>query len=92
MFNEISQYLNTGLQPMKPLGGRGKKAPYETMQMRVPIPLKLKLQDVISEYREKVLLGDEQEQDDSEPSDDDDSEPSDLETIRSQAETIQRYV
>jgi len=92
MFNEISQYLNTGLQPMKPLGGRGKKAPYETMQMRVPIPLKLKLQDVISEYREKVLLGDEQEQDDSEPSDDDDSEPSDLETIRSQAETIQRYL
>jgi hypothetical protein len=92
-FNEVSQYLNTGLQTMKPLGGRGKKAPYETIQMRVPVPLKLKLADLISEYREKVLLSDEQPDldDDSDP-DDDDSEPSDLEIIKSQAETIQRYL
>lgn len=78
---------------MKPLGGRGKKAPYETMQMRVPIPLKLKLADLISEYREKVLLGSEQPDidDDSDPSDDDDSDPSDSETIKSQAETIRAY-
>ncbi len=93
-FNEVSQYLNTGLQTMKPLGGRGKKAPYETIQMRVPVPLKLKLADLISEYREKVLLSDEQPDldDDSDPDDDDDSEPSDSETIKSQAETIQRYL
>lgn len=79
---------------MKPLGGRGKKAPYETMQMRVPVPLKLKLADLISEYREKVLLGDDLSEldDDSGPDDDDDSEPSDSEIIKSQAKTIQSYL
>jgi hypothetical protein len=76
---------------MKPLGGRGKKAPYQTMQMRVPIPLKPKLEELIADYREKVLLGDDQPELDDDSSDEDDTDPSSEETIKSQAEMIQAY-
>jgi type I site-specific restriction-modification system R (restriction) subunit len=77
---------------MKPLGGRGKKAPYQTMQMRVPIPLKPKLEGLIADYREKVLLGDDLPELDDDSSDEDDTDPSNEETIKSQAEMIQAYV
>jgi hypothetical protein len=76
---------------MKPLGGRGKKAPYQTMQMRVPIPLKPKLEGLIADYREKVLLGDDPPELDDDSSDEDDTDPSNEETIKSQAEMIQAY-
>lgn len=35
----------------KPKGGRGKKAPYETTHIRIPIPLKSKIEKLIQEYR-----------------------------------------
>jgi septal ring factor EnvC (AmiA/AmiB activator) len=38
-----------------PKGGRGKKAPYETQQMRVPLPIKAKVNRLIAEYRGEVL-------------------------------------
>jgi hypothetical protein len=54
--------------------------------MRVPIPIKTQLESLIADYRERVLLGTE-DQDDEE--DDDQTEPTDLETIRDQARIIQ---
>lgn len=41
----------------KPVGGRGKKAPYETIQMRVPVPIKSEVEKLIEQYRAKVLNG-----------------------------------
>jgi hypothetical protein len=72
---------------VKPRGGRGKRAPYETTQMRVPIPIKTQLESLIADYRERVLLGTEDQEEDEE--EDDPTEPTDLETIRDQARIIQ---
>jgi hypothetical protein len=35
----------------KPVGGRGKKAPYQTTHIRVPIPVKAQVEKLIEEYR-----------------------------------------
>jgi hypothetical protein len=35
----------------KPLGGRGKKAPYETTHVRVPVDLKPQIEEIIDSYR-----------------------------------------
>jgi hypothetical protein len=78
---------------VKPVGGRGNKAPYESTHVRVPVPIKSQVQALIDEFREhqtleprKSLTGLDDEED--EEGDD----PSDLETIKSQAEMIQAYV
>lgn len=39
----------------KPLGGRGKRAPYNTVMVRVPEPIKARVEKLIEEYREFVL-------------------------------------
>lgn len=36
---------------MKQIGGRGKKAPYETTHIRVPIPIKSRVEAMIEEFR-----------------------------------------
>jgi hypothetical protein len=41
----------------KPLGGRGQKAPYETVQVRCPKPIKNEVETLIAKYRESVLSG-----------------------------------
>jgi hypothetical protein len=41
----------------KPLGGRGQKAPYETVQVRCPKPIKAEVEALISQYRDSVLAG-----------------------------------
>jgi hypothetical protein len=41
----------------KPMGGRGKKAPYETTHMRVPLPLKNQIEQLIEDYRLSILDG-----------------------------------
>lgn len=41
----------------KPLGGRGQKAPYETVQVRCPVPIKPEVEALISAFRESVLSG-----------------------------------
>lgn len=41
----------------KPMGGRGKRAPYETTHMRVPLPLKSQIEQLIEDYRLSVLEG-----------------------------------
>jgi hypothetical protein len=48
--------LNTSLLTMiKPKGGRGQKAPYETAQVRVPVPIKPDVERLIENYRASVL-------------------------------------
>ena len=41
----------------KPVGGRGKKAPYNTVVIRVPEPLVEKVEKLIDWYRISVLEG-----------------------------------
>ena len=41
----------------KPIGGRGKRAPYETTHMRVPLPLKSQIEQLIEDYRLSILDG-----------------------------------
>lgn len=36
----------------KPVGGRGKKAPYETTHVRVPVDLKPQIEEMVKQYRE----------------------------------------
>lgn len=38
-----------------PKGGRGKKAPYETQQMRVPTPIKDQVTSLIAQFRSEIL-------------------------------------
>ncbi|MBE9013598.1 hypothetical protein IQ250_25725 [Pseudanabaenaceae cyanobacterium LEGE 13415] len=38
----------------KPVGGRGIKAPYESTHVRVPVPIKPQIDDVIERFREAV--------------------------------------
>ena len=42
---------------MKPKGGRGKKAPYQTKQMRVPVPVELQVMQLCDRYREFIEAG-----------------------------------
>lgn len=39
---------------VKPVGGRGIKAPYESTHIRVPVPLKPQIEAIIEDYREVV--------------------------------------
>ena len=39
----------------KPVGGRGKVAPYETTHVRVPVPIKEAVNKLVNEYRESLL-------------------------------------
>lgn len=41
----------------KPRGGRGVRAPYESTHVRVPIPLKPKVDKMVDEYRALILEG-----------------------------------
>jgi hypothetical protein len=45
----------------KPLGGRGKKAPYETRLIRVPIPIVPKVEQIVDDYRNLVINGEQSE-------------------------------
>ncbi|HEY9838049.1 MAG TPA: hypothetical protein V6D27_14265 [Vampirovibrionales bacterium] len=42
---------------VQPKGGRGKKAPYQTKQMRVPVPVELQVMQLCERYREFVESG-----------------------------------
>ena len=39
----------------KPIGGRGKKAPYETTHVRIPVDLKLQVEKLVEDYRNNGL-------------------------------------
>lgn len=79
-------------------GGRGNHAPYTTTHVRIPEPIKSLVQDAAQYYRQNGCVptlnvetplapgGDDDQEDDNR------SDPSDLETIQSQAVTIQAYL
>jgi hypothetical protein len=39
----------------KPIGGRGKKAPYETTHVRIPVDLKAQVEKLVEDYRNNGL-------------------------------------
>ncbi|WP_293356155.1 MULTISPECIES: hypothetical protein [unclassified Microcoleus] len=41
----------------KPKGGRGKKAPYETKQMRIPQPIAAQVETLCSQYQDFISDG-----------------------------------
>ena len=43
----------------KPVGGRGKKAPYETQVIRVPVPIVPQVEKFIESYRVSVVSDEE---------------------------------
>ena len=47
----------------KPKGGRGKVAPYESTHVRVPVPIKPKVDKLVDEYRDLILNGNQPERD-----------------------------
>jgi hypothetical protein len=49
----ISKAL-TGLYMSVYKGGRGLKAPYETTHVRVPVPIKEKVQKIIDDYKNDI--------------------------------------
>jgi hypothetical protein len=40
----------------KPIGGRGKKAPYETTHVRIPVDLKPQIEELIENFRNKGFV------------------------------------
>jgi hypothetical protein len=40
----------------KPIGGRGKKAPYETTHVRIPVDLKSQVEELVESYRSNGLV------------------------------------
>jgi hypothetical protein len=40
----------------KPIGGRGKKAPYKTTHVRIPIDLKAQVEKLVEDYRNNGLV------------------------------------
>ncbi len=79
---------------VKPLGGRGLKAPYETTHVRVPIPIKASVQALIDDFRERQIQSPIKpltSLDETEEEEEEESELSDSETIKSQAEMIRAY-
>lgn len=47
----------------KPVGGRGKKAPYQTTTKRIPVELEADIDSMIEQYRLRVIDGIEPETD-----------------------------
>lgn len=41
-------------------GGRGVKAPYETTHVRVPVPIKDKVQQIIDDYKNGISSNDDE--------------------------------
>jgi hypothetical protein len=52
----------------KPKGGRGYKAPYETVVMRVPKPLEEQIEKQVEDYRKQVIEGVESKEPENLPS------------------------
>lgn len=40
----------------KPIGGRGKKAPYETTHVRIPVDLKPQVEKLVEEFRNNACI------------------------------------
>lgn len=82
----------TGFPMSKPVGGRGIKAPYETTHVRVPVPIKDKVQALIDEFRDGYIRQPEKSPTclDKSKSKGDESLRSAFEIMRFQADVINR--
>lgn len=40
---------------VRPVGGRGRRAPYDTVMVRVPEPIKAEVESLIAAYRNSIL-------------------------------------
>jgi hypothetical protein len=47
----------------KPIGGRGRKAPYETTHVRIPVDLKSQVEELVNNYRNNGLVAVEKNND-----------------------------
>jgi len=70
-----------------PKGGRGKKAPYETQQMRVPIPIKDEVNILIAKFRGDIL-DDPKKDNDLFDFANNNQTSAELETLRSEIENL----
>jgi hypothetical protein len=52
-YKPVTNLLTTIMN--KPIGGRGKKAPYETTHVRIPVDLKSKVEELVEAYRNNEL-------------------------------------
>lgn len=52
----VINQLTSNIMP-KPVGGRGHRAPYETTHLRVPVPIKAHLEEIIDQYRQSLEDG-----------------------------------
>jgi hypothetical protein len=41
----------------KPVGGRGHKAPYQTMTIRIPIDVKEQVEEIVEKFRDDLEMG-----------------------------------
>jgi hypothetical protein len=41
----------------KPVGGRGHKAPYQTMTIRIPIDVKDRVEEIVEKFRDDLEMG-----------------------------------
>jgi hypothetical protein len=57
-YKPVTNLLTTIMN--KPIGGRGKKAPYETTHVRIPVDLKSKVEELVEAYRNNELIISEQ--------------------------------
>ncbi len=53
-YKPVTNLLTTIMS--KPIGGRGKKAPYETTHVRIPVDLKSKVEELVEAYRNNELI------------------------------------
>jgi hypothetical protein len=61
-FYTLTYNLFTSRGMAKPKGGRGKKAPYQTKQMRVSVPVELQVIQLSERYREFIEAGGDPEE------------------------------
>jgi hypothetical protein len=62
-YKPVTKLLTTIMN--KPTGGRGKKAPYETTHVRIPVDLKSKVEELVEAYRNNELTTLEQNDNES---------------------------
>jgi hypothetical protein len=53
-YKPVTKLLTTIMS--KPIGGRGKKAPYETTHVRIPVDLKPRVEELVKAYRNNELV------------------------------------
>jgi hypothetical protein len=56
MYKPVNNLVTTFMD--KPIGGRGKKAPYETTHVRIPVDLKPQVEKLVEKFRNNECVTD----------------------------------